>query len=332
MSLINLYRIKYALKTIIQIILYPLIYIVNFFLEKKNIFFLFSQGKGLGDNIIITGLISQVKKKTKSKIILFTPLIEVFENNPNTDMVIDLNKNKYLFYILMLFQGKRIIEFNINTYPYVDIFELLKATSNKNYNKHLSELSAGKLTKYIDFDKFKNEIFFSKIEMDIYNKKFSNILKNEYSIIIPHSKNTFTPVRNWGFNKYQQLVNSLNLNWCQAGTKDEKPLENVIQLNGTTTIRELFFLVKNSSFVISNDGSLNHIANCFDITSFVVMSGFTRKEFIKYDNSVIISREPQIECAPCYLKEPCYREKKFCTEDISVDLVKKIILENDKRQ
>ena len=182
----------------------------------------------------------------------------------------------------MLFQGKRIIEFNINTYPYVDIFELLKATSNKNYNKHLSELSAGKLTKYIDFDKFKNEIFFSKIEMDIYNKKFSNILKNEYSIIIPHSKNTFTPVRNWGFNKYQQLVNSLNLNWCQAGTKDEKPLENVIQLNGTTTIRELFFLVKNSSFVISNDGSLNHIANCFDITSFVVMSGFTRKEFIKY--------------------------------------------------
>jgi ADP-heptose:LPS heptosyltransferase len=80
--------------------------------------------------------------------------------------------------------------------------------------------------------------------------------------------------------------------------------------------------------VISKDSSLNHIANSFDVISFI-MSGFTNNEFIKYKNSIIISHELQIECAPCYLKPPCYREKKFCTEDINVDLVKKIISGNN---
>ena len=329
MNFINLYKIKYSLKTILQILLYPLVYLINFYLEKKNIFFLFSNAAALGDNVVTTGLISQVKTKTNCKIVLFSKLIEVFENNPNINSIIDLNKKNYLFYVLILLQGKRVVEFNINTYPYVDIFELLKKTSNKNFSKHLSEVSAPEnLSKYIDFNKFKNEIFFSNLEIEKFNIKYKNILKDKFPIILPHSKNTFTPVRSWGYDNYQKLVNSLNLNWYQCGTKDEKVLDNVINYNGKTTIRELFFLVKNSSFVLSNDGSLNHIANCFNIPSFVIMSGFTNSKFIEYKNSIIISREPQIECAPCYLKEPCIREKKFCTEDINVEKVRKIIIEN----
>ena len=333
MNFINLYKVKYFLKTILQILLYPLVYLINFHLEKKNIFFLFSKAVSLGDNVVVTGLISQIKTKTNCKIVLFSKLIKVFENNPNIHSIIDLNKKNYLFYILLLLQGKRVVEFNIDTYPYVDIFELLKKTSNKNYSKnyskHLSEVSAPEnISKYIDFNKFKNEIFLSNSEVEKFNIKYKNILKDKFSIVLPHSKNTFTPVRGWGYDNYQQLVNSLNLNWCQSGTINEDVLDNVINLNDNSTIRDLFFLVKNSSFVISNDGSLNHIANCFDVTSFVIMSGFTNSKFIEYKNSIIISREPQIECAPCYLKEPCHRERKFCTEDISVEMLKKIILEN----
>lgn len=326
MSFINLYRIKYSLKILIQILIYPLIYLINFYLEKRNIFFLFSKGNALGDNVVITGLISQVKSKTDCKIFLFTKLIEVFENNPNVHSIIDMGKKDYLFYILVLLHGKRIVEFNTNTYPYVDIFEFLKKTYNKNFNKHLAEIIGGNLLEYVDFSKFKNEIYFNSNEIKNYNKKFNNVLSNKFSIILPHSKDNFTPIRSWGFDNYQQLVNSLNVNWVQSGLKEEKILENVKNLNGITSIRELFFLVQNSSFVISNDGSLNHIANSFDVTSFVIMSGFTNSKFIEYKNTITISREPQIECAPCYLKEPCYRDKKFCTEDISVEMVKKKIL------
>ena len=170
-NFINLYKIKYSLKTILQILLYPLVYLINFYLEKKNIFFLFSNAAALGDNVVTTGLISQVKTKNNFKIVLFSKLIEVFENNPNINSIIDLNKKNYLFYVLILLQGKRVVEFNINTYPYVDIFELLKKTSNKNFSKHLSEVSAPEnLSKYIDFNKFKNEIFFSNLEIEKFNK------------------------------------------------------------------------------------------------------------------------------------------------------------------
>ena len=240
MSFINLYRIKYALKIIIKILIYPVIYLINFYLEKRNIFFLFSNGNALGDNVVITGLISQVKSKTDCKIVLFTKLIEVFENNPNVHSIIDLSKKDYLFYFLAVLQGKRIVEFNTNTYPYIDIFEFLKKTYNKNYNKHLAETIGGNLLEYVDFSKFKNEIYFNSNEIKDYNKKFNNILSNKFSIILPHSKNTFTPVRSWGFDNYQQLVNSLNTPWFQVGIKEEKILENVNALNGTT-IRELFF-------------------------------------------------------------------------------------------
>lgn len=328
MNFINLYKIKYTLEKILQIFLFPTIYLINFFLDKKNIFLLFCNVKTIGDNVVITGLISQLKKKTNSRIVLFTQRSEVFENNPNIKKIICLKKYFYLFYFLKLFQGKRVVEFNINTHPYKDIYELLKATENKNYTKHLSEIIGGNLSKFIDFDKSKNEIYFSDTEIKNFRMKFSEILKNKFSIILPHSKSTFTPVRSWGYDNYQQLVNSLNLNWCQIGTIEEKPLKNITNLNGKTDIRELLFLVQNCSFVLSNDGSLNHIANCFNVTSFVIMSGFTKKEFIEYDNSIIISREPQIDCAPCYLKEPCYREKKFCTEDISAEIVKEKILQS----
>lgn len=181
MNFINLYKIKYSLKTILQILLYPLVYLINFYLEKKNIFFLFSNAAALGDNVVTTGLISQVKTKTNCKIILFSKLIEVFENNPNINSIIDLNKKNYLFYVLILLQGKRVVEFNINTYPYVDIFELLKATNNKNFSKHLSEVSAPEnLSKYIDFNKFKNEIFFSNLEIEKFNIKYKNIFIKLY--------------------------------------------------------------------------------------------------------------------------------------------------------
>jgi ADP-heptose:LPS heptosyltransferase len=331
MSFLNLYKIKYFLKTLTCITIYPLVFLVNHYIKKKNFFFLFSQGKSIGDNVVITGLISQVKKNTDCNIVLFSLRKEVFENNPNIFKIIDLNNHKFLFYILILFQGTRIIEFNTKTYPHIDIFDLLRKKSKKKYFKHISEVIGGNLSKYINFGNFKNEIYLSNKEQKKFEKKFSNILLNKYSIILPYSKKTMTPIRNWGFDKYQKLVNLVNINWVQAGAKNEKPLENIVNLKDTT-IRELFFLVKNSSFVLSNDGSLNHIANSFNVTSFVIMSGFTNSEFIKYRNSIIISREPQIECAPCYLKEPCYREKQFCIEDISIEIVKKKIIDYINKQ
>ena len=88
----------------------------------------------------------------------------------------------------------------------------------------------------------------------------------------------------------------------------------------------LFYLISKCKYVLSDEGYLNHISNAFNKKIFVVMSGFTRTDLVNYENSVFISRIPQIECAPCYLtKQDCFRSKKYCTEDINVsDVIKEI--------
>ncbi len=323
----NIYKLKYIFLTIIRIFLFPIIYLVNIILDKSNFVILFSRGKGLGDGVIITGLISQYKKKTKSNIILFTELEEIYKNNPNVDQVYNFSKNFYLFYLLILFSGKKIIEFNTKTYPYKDIFELQRANNNKNFKKTLAEVIGGNIYNYIDFENFKNEIFFSEKEKVEYTQKFEKVIKEKFALIAPVCKNDYIPVRNWGYEKYQKLVNQIDINWYQAGTANDRALDNVKQLSNTS-IRELFFLIQNSNFVVANDTSLNHIANCFNVKSFVIMSGFIHKNWVKYKNTIVVAREPQIECSPCYLKEPCFRDVQYCTEDIKVEKVKEIITKN----
>jgi ADP-heptose:LPS heptosyltransferase len=321
------YKSKYIFLKIIRLFLFPIIYLVNFILEKFNFFILFSRGKGLGDGVAVTGLISQLKKKTKSNIILFTEISEIYENNPNVVQVFKLSKKIYLFYLLILFNGKKIIELNTKTHPYKDIFELQKANSNKNFKKKLVEIIGGNIENYIDFKNLKNEIFFSESEIIKFNRKFENIIKKKFALIAPTCKNDYIPVRNWGFEKFQRLVNQIDFNWYQADGEHEKKLDNVKQLSNTSK-RELFFLIQKSNFVLANDTSLNHIANCFNIKSFVIMSGFIHKDWVKYKNTIVVTREPQIECSPCYLKEPCFRDIKYCTEDIKVEKVKEIITKN----
>jgi len=190
---------------------------------------------------------------------------------------------------------------------------------------HLAEITSAHFNLNLNFKNFKNEIYFSEKEIEMFRSKFENVIKNKFALIAPFAKETYIPVRNWGHEKFQELVNLLNINWYQTDNEYNKKLDNVNILQNTT-IREFFFLIKKSNFVIANDTSLNHIANCFNIKSFVIMSGYINKEFVEYKNTIIISREPQIECSPCYLKDPCFRDVKYCTEDIKVEKVKEIIL------
>ena len=325
MKIINKYLLKYNIYILLKKINYPINFIINYYFLKKNIYIFFIRSKAIGDNVIVTGLISQFKKNTNSKIYLFTNAVDVFLNNPNISKLVNLLDKPYLYFLFKLLEGQRVIEMNSNTYPYKDIFEKLRITKNKKFNHHLAEVIGGNISQFIDFKNFKNEIYFTKKELDIFQRKFENVIKNKFALIAPFAKETYIPVRNWGHEKFQELVNLLKINWYQANTKNEKKLDNVNILESTTN-REFFFLIKNSNFVLANDTSLNHIANCFNIKSFVIMSGFINKEFIEYKNTIIINREPQIECSPCYLKDPCFRDVKYCTEDIKVEKVKEIIL------
>ena len=94
----------------------------------------------------------------------------------------------------------------------------------------------------------------------------------------------------------------------------------------TKTLRELAYVVSKSNFILSNEGLLNHLAAAVNTKSFVVFSGFHPVEIAKYDTTVAISKVPQVECSPCWLRENCPKEEKYCTEDILVeDVVESVV-------
>ena len=50
----------------------------------------------------------------------------------------------------------------------------------------------------------------------------------------------------------QETINKINIQWLQVGTNDEKNLENCINLNGKTNIRELLcWFIRQSLFYVT---------------------------------------------------------------------------------
>ena len=314
----------------LKIFLYPVKKLTLIFLKRYKYIILFRGSLSLGDNIILTGIIKQLWALTSDKIILFTNFPEIFENNNKIAKIYNLKKKKFLYLFLKLIEGEEIYEMNKKFDGYKDALDFLreeKENIKKSYKKkHLAEFISGRLSKKLKFTNFKNEIIFSEDEKNKYKKKFHELLKTKFSIINPHSKSNFSPNKGWGFDNYQKLVDISEYKWCQIGEKSDEKLKNVIHFLDLN-LREQFYLISKSDFVISNEGYLNHIASSFDKKIYILKPGIIPNEYFKYKNTVSIERDPPIDCSPCYLKTPCFRKKKFCMTDITPEKVNHYLLQ-----
>lgn len=314
------------LRTILKFFFLPLSFCLNFFFKKKKYLFLYISGNAIGDNICATSVIASIYKKNRNKIFLYSCVPDVYKFNfkifKNSHI-----RNSYVIYLMFkLCEGSNIVQLKTKTYPYKNLHDYIK--NKKEKCKHLIEYVGGTFFIKQKLKMHKNEIFFSEKELMYFKKKFT-FFDKEYALINPTGKNSYTFVKSWGEKNYQKLVNILKFDWVQVGYDEDFSLRGAINLNGKTSLRELFFLVSYAKFVISDEGLLNHLASCFNVKSFVVMSGFTPVEHISYKNTFAISRSPQINCAPCYLvKKKCYRDIKYCTDDISVENVRQNIIHN----
>ena len=309
---------------------YPIRLIINFILKKTDTYFLFKTGRNLGDNACISGIISKLYKKNR-KIIVFTRSTELLLNNFKVQNVFHINLLKY--FLLKLFAGGNIVELNFDRYPYNSLHEFIK-NKNEFKKKHLAFFISGNLSNKINYEDFKNEFYFSNDEINIFKKKY-DFLGDKFAIVNPNTKSAYTTVKGWGVQNFQNVIDRINYNWVQVGSNvdgngkinNEIALKNCINLKGKTNLRELLYLVYKSNFVLCNEGYLNHISSAFDKKCFIVMSGFTSTEHVKYKNSIFITKTPQIHCAPCHITGDCPKERKYCTEDIQVDKVVNSIID-----
>ena len=298
---------------------------LNFF----NTFIIWRYGRAVGDQFLMTGAIRAIYEEYGLKSVVLTNFPEFFFRNPHVVLVINLNHLprllvNFVLKVLRRASGSNIANFLFQGSQGYSLPSYMRISKSKD---PLWMLHTRHWSRRLDLVRFKNELFLSHGEINLVLRRYKLVNKS-FALVNPISKDSYTPVKSWSIDRFQEVVSSLpNLIWVQVGLATDPKLRNCFDLRGKTSLRELAILVNSSKFVLACEGLLNHLASASpDVTSFVLMSGFTPAEYVKHSNTVIIARSPQVSCAPCWLTTSCPEEKKWCTEDITVNDVLNVLV------
>ncbi len=151
-----------------------------------------------------------------------------------------------------------------------------------------------------------------------------------YIVIAPSA--SFAPKR-WSIESFVKLTERLLLRWdvvVLAGPSDDfchsfnaLNSEKLHNLQGKTSLAESMSVLSGSLLCVGNDSGMNHIAEAYGVPC-VTLFGPTDPRFgfaPHGKNSSYHSKE--LWCKPCSTtgSKPCFRERHFCMEMITVDEV-----------
>ena len=300
---------------------------INFILKKLNVFIIYRLGDAVGDQLCMTAVIEEIAKKKNFKIIVISRYSELFENNPNICLNIAFYKYSDLIQriirrVLLKIRGKQVENFVFQSDTYDCLADYMRETKSK---ESLIEVHSKHFKYKLNLKNANPILYFSQEELKKFDEKFKN-LPNNFAVIQPIGKTTYTPNKEWDFDKFQEVVNSIDIDWIQTGLNGDKVLLNVLDFTSKTkNIRELAYVISKAQFVLCLEGLLNHLSVCVSTKSFVIFSGFSFIEISNYNSSVNIFHSPQVECTPCWLLEKCPLPIKSCTESISANKVIDVI-------
>ena len=129
--------------------------------------------------------------------------------------------------------------------------------------------------------------------------------------------------RDWGFDKWQQVVNELKDDFVffQSSFGKDRILQNVINLHNVN-FRKSCALLSNADLFIGIEGGMHHAAAALNKKAVVIFGGFINPSITGYDfhkNLFIKNNE-----SPCGAKNTCKHCIK-CMELITVKMVTKEI-------
>ena len=169
---------------------------------------------------------------------------------------------------------------------------------------------------------YDTKILFSEEEIKTYKKKFKDILKQEYAIVVTGSSNLKIGIREknstktYPTNKFQKIINKEQIKYIQLGIPENDKLEGVLDFRGKTNIRETFFLIKNTKFIICSEGMYAHASSAFNIPCITIFTGYNYPQLTYYKNIIAITPKPLPKCAYC-LRSTCIYKHRICLNTIN---------------
>ncbi len=251
--------LKKIFKLIIKLLFRKL---VNFYLERNNYIIIFRHGSAIGDHVYMSGVIKEINNFNK-KILLFTNYYQIYLHSPRIHRLYKIKKNSYIWFFLKSLKCKNILEFN-SIHATKENHEIKKKYFLNFHHKkgHLAEAMSEHFNMSLNFKNFKNEFFFSKIEIKDFDNELN--LPDRFSLIQSVSKSSFTNNKEWKLEGMQNIIDHFNhINWFQIGLSSEPNLKNCGKFLDLD-LRKLAFVISKCDFLVTYEGLFNHLASCFE--------------------------------------------------------------------
>jgi ADP-heptose:LPS heptosyltransferase len=261
-------------------------------LIAPNTIFVRHFSSAFGDNLLLTALLPELRKKyPDKKIIVETRFKDIFKNNPYVDWVTDKHFKT----------TKKFIKPKYRIFP----------DTEKSIYEQIASYAGSQKRCFPQLFLDENEIASAK-----------NNLPDKFLTVCPVGKMKHSANRKeWGFENFQKIVNTFNsFKFVQIGSSQNPLLENVIDRRGLK-IRNSASVLKSSLFFIGLEGGLMHLAKSVDTPSMIIYGGAINPLVSAYDENINISNKT--DCSPCFTSEkplsPCDTMK--CMKDITMDRV-----------
>jgi ADP-heptose:LPS heptosyltransferase len=263
-----------------------------YYLLRPRTVFLRRTSNGLGDNLLLTALLPEMRKRLPDhRIVVETPWEELFRNNPYADWV----------------TGKHVKTTTRHIKPVYRV--------EKRGDRPFLEQMLGYVGCHGGGDP---RIYLTDDEIRLARERYPG----RYIAVCPTGKNVFSANRReWGLDNFQQVRDLLSeYRFVQVGIEADPLLERVLDARGLP-IRQSAAILHNAWFFLGLEGGFMHVARAVGTRSVVVFGGYILPETSGYRENVNISSE--VDCSPCYnshvSQESCASMK--CMKAIDASMV-----------
>jgi len=258
--------------------------------ENKRILFdtnYEASGRGLGDILISTAIIKQIRKNNPKANITYSTRPEAHDillHNTDLNSVISTSYNRTEFEKILgsydehYFLGKMTEDY----------------TEKRNQQPRIDSMSD---LFNIPLDSKKPELFLTEDEKRLGKKHMKD---NKVNIVF--CMEGMEKYRRWRLDYLTELLNKFNdnkYNLIVVGTKPIETPAHVINLTTITNMRELFGIIFNANLVVSTDNFVSHIAAAFDIQSVILYTTIPAEWRSSYYKNAKAIQSP-IDCSPCW--------------------------------
>lgn len=269
-----------------------------YFLFRKDTIFLRRSSNAMGDNLLLTGLLPELRKR-----------------NPNKKIIVESSRWTTLFF----------------NNPYVDWTTSKHFKTTKRHFKPKYHIDRDNTTsiynqigKRLGFDgMFYPKLYLTREEIKNISDKFLRKLTKPVIVFCPYGKKGYSANRKeWGSDNFQRTIDltSDNYHWIQVGLSSDNLLQNVIDARGLS-IRESASLFSQADLALTLEGGLMHLAKAVDTLAVVIYGGAISPLTSGYPENHNIYNK--VHCSPCFRSDKALTncEEMICMDKITPESV-----------